>query len=240
MKFSFIKYICLLSVLASCCTSQTCNSKAGVWSTLELADSAAPTGCYYLGVTTNPVSRCPTCTTTCANNLASKVIRVSGDWSMDVGSSKLWDGAEPKGLMTFDEQTCSYILVMTGLKPSFSYKWKVTVNNMWVENYGCGGTGDCLFKSSSAGAIRFIVKPTTGAPQLSTDLSIDPSIIPSTLTPPIGPTAGPTPNPITNPPQPIVNKNPTKPCTTASCPVCSNNLAAKVCSYLNIFWFIIK
>ena len=232
MKFSFIKYICLLSVLASCCTSQTCNSKAGVWSTLELADSAAPTGCYYLGVTTNPVSRCPTCTTTCANNLASKVIRVSGDWSMDVGSSKLWDGAEPKGLMTFDEQTCSYILVMTGLKPSFSYKWKVTVNNMWVENYGCGGTGDCLFKSSSAGAIRFIVKPTTGAPQLS--------IIPSTLTPPIGPTAGPTPNPITNPPQPIVNKNPTKPCTTASCPVCSNNLAAKVCSYLNIFWFIIK
>ena len=91
---------------------------------------------------------------------------------MDAGAAKIWDGAEPLGLMTFDEQICSYTLVIVGLKRSFDYKWKVTVNNLWAENYGCGGTGDCVFKSNSEGAIRFLVKPTNFAPQLTTDFNV--------------------------------------------------------------------
>ena len=231
MKLMFEAAILICVCMCVAVSAQSCASKPGVWSALSLSDQAgASSDCHFLGVVTNPVKPCSSCAA-CANNLASKVIRVSGDWSVDAGSPKLWDGAEPLGLMTFDEQTCSYTLVVSGLKKNFSYKWKVTTNNMWVENYGCGGSGDCLFTSSPEGAIRFIVKATTGAPQLTSDLLIDPSIIP------INPvTSGPS-NPITaNPsvtnPIPTADSNPVKPCTANSCPTCINNLASKVVVYL--------
>jgi hypothetical protein len=88
---------------------------------------------------------------------------------------------------------------------------------MWNENYGCGGTADCVFSSSTEGAVRFIVKPTTGAPQLSTDLLIDPS----QTRPPI--VVDPS---VTNP-TPTANSNPIKSCN-GTCPPCSNNLSSKV------------
>lgn len=90
-----------------------------------------------VAVLNNPVKpcdgmNCPTCT----NNFASKLVRVTGDWAVDAGSSAIWNGAEPKGLMVFEQKLCLYTLVITGLKKNFQYKWKVTIDNAFKENYG--------------------------------------------------------------------------------------------------------
>jgi hypothetical protein len=89
-----------------------------------------------------------------------------GSWA----GSAVWNAAQPNGLLTFDLNTCEYYLVVLDLKPKAEYAWKVTVNNAWSENYGCGG--DCKFTSNSQGAVRFIVKPTGGVPKLSTDFNV--------------------------------------------------------------------
>jgi len=88
----------------------------------------------------------------------------------------LWDGAEPLGLMTFDEKICSYTLVLLGLKKNYEYKWKLTMNNKWQENYGCSGLAgpDCTAKTNSAGAVRLVAKASTNPPQLTTDYDIAP------------------------------------------------------------------
>lgn len=44
-----------------------------------------------------------------------------------------------KGLMTFDQDTCLHSVVVGNLKANTDYKWKVTIANTWVENYGCSG-----------------------------------------------------------------------------------------------------
>lgn len=90
-----------------------------------------------IGATTNPVrpctgGNCPVCT----NNFASKLIRATGDWTIDAGSTALWLANEPFGLMTFDQRSCLYELVITNIKPNFKYLWKVTVDNSFKENYG--------------------------------------------------------------------------------------------------------
>lgn len=125
-------------------------------------------------VLVNPVKpcesdSCPPCT----NNFKNKLLRVSGDWSIDAGSPTLWNAAEPKGLLTFDENRCEYDVVVTGLKNSFSYKWKLVTNNAWAENYGCTGlaAADCTFKSNNIGSVRFVVKP-TNPPKLTTDYNV--------------------------------------------------------------------
>jgi hypothetical protein len=48
------------------------------------------------------------------------------------------------------------------------------MNNDWKENYGCSGLAgpDCGFKTNAAGAVRFILKPATNPPQLSTDYEV--------------------------------------------------------------------
>ena len=89
------------------------------------------------GANTNPIKPCTSNCPACNNLQASKVVRASGDWPIDAGSLALWDGAEPLGLMTFEEKLCSYTLVLKGLKKNYEYKWKVTMNNKWQENYGC-------------------------------------------------------------------------------------------------------
>ena len=88
------------------------------------------------GSNTNPIKPCTGSCPACTNIQAAKVVRASGDWSIDAGSLALWDAAEPLGLMTFDEKLCSYTLVITGLKKNYEYKWKLTMNNKWAENYG--------------------------------------------------------------------------------------------------------
>lgn len=126
-------------------------------------------------ITTNPIKpctggNCPACT----NNFASKLIRVTGDWSIDAGSAELWAANEPRGLMTFDQRACMYVLAVVGLKSNFNYKWKITIDNSFKENYGCSGMAgpDCSFKSSSVGSVRFLVKPSTNPPQLTTDYNV--------------------------------------------------------------------
>jgi hypothetical protein len=89
---------------------------------------------------TNPVKPCinQNCEP-CKNNFASRLVRATGDWTIDAGSKTLWNGAEPLGLMTFDENYCSYTLVLKNLKKNFAYKWKTTLDNSFKENYGCTG-----------------------------------------------------------------------------------------------------
>ena len=107
------------------------------------------------GASVNPskpctLNVCPSCT----NSFSSKLVRVTGDWPVELGSLKSWDAAEPLGLLTYDQDVCAYVLVVKGLKPSFEYKFKVTIDNSWKENYGCGGTGDCAFKTNGSNTIK--------------------------------------------------------------------------------------
>jgi hypothetical protein len=55
---------------------------------------------------------------------------------VDAGSATLWNAAEPLGLLKYEEKVCAYSVVVTGLKKNFQYKWKLTVDNAWKENYG--------------------------------------------------------------------------------------------------------
>jgi hypothetical protein len=89
-----------------------------------------------IGPTVNPITECTSSCPTCTNNFASKLIRATGDWTIDAGSTILWAANETRGLMTFDFNTCYYELVLVGLKRNFQYNWKVTINNAFTENYG--------------------------------------------------------------------------------------------------------
>ena len=93
-------------------------------------------------------------------------LKYVGSWA----GSEIWDPAQPNGLLVYDANVCKYELVIDGLKPKFEYRWKVTVNNAWIENYGC--SGDCVFKTNSVGAVRFVVEPTSGYPKLTTDYNV--------------------------------------------------------------------
>ncbi len=73
--------------------------------------------------------------------------------------------------MTWDENTCSYFLVVTDLKPKTQFAWKATGNGVWTTNWGCNN-GDCQFTSSDVGSIRFVVKPTGNSAVLSTDYNV--------------------------------------------------------------------
>jgi hypothetical protein len=154
------------------------------------------------GPNTNPIKPCTSNCPACTNIQSGKTVRASGDWSIDAGSTALWDGAEPLGLMTFDEKLCSYTLVLLGLKKNYEYKWKLTMNNKWQvignleiliiilklakvkkylkkkpkENYGCSGLAgpDCLAKTNSAGAVRLVAKANTNPPQMTADYDVAP------------------------------------------------------------------
>lgn len=78
-----------------------------------------------------------------------------GDWPVDAGSAKNWDAAEPLGLLTYDQDICAYVVVVKGLKESFDYKWKITIDNAWKENYGRYK----YLKSVSQTLLKLIKKP---------------------------------------------------------------------------------
>lgn len=122
----------------------------------------------------NPIIPCPTVCSACTNNFASKLVRATGDWSIDAGSATIWNGAEPRGLLNFEEKICSYTLILLNLKPNKDYKWKITIDDSFKENYGCSGSNgpDCGFKTNQVGAVRLIVKPNTNPPQLLADYNV--------------------------------------------------------------------
>jgi hypothetical protein len=111
----------------------------------------------------------------CVNSFSSKSVKATGDWSIDAGSATNWNAADSKGLMEFDETSCIYILVLTGLKKSFQYSWKVSINDAWVESYGCNGLNgpNCLASTNSDGAIRLMFKPNFNPPQLASDWNVN-------------------------------------------------------------------
>ncbi len=78
--------------------------------TTDPIDPIDPVETSTIQVTTqmpvNPIKPCLGSCKPCSNSFASKLIRATGDWSLDTGSATQWDAAEPKGLMTFEEQIC--------------------------------------------------------------------------------------------------------------------------------------
>jgi len=102
----------------------------------------------------------------CTNKFEGKPVNAAGDWN----PISPWDALDSHGRMSFNAAKCVYTLAVGGLVPNNIYKWKVTINNSWKENYGCG-TADCIFKSNSAGAIRFVFDPSTN--RLSVDLTVE-------------------------------------------------------------------
>ena len=127
MNLHLISFAILL--VSTTVYSQTCNNiVAGHSGIISISNSTSTDGCYFLGKTTNPAVPCKSGSCPpCANNQASRVLRVAGDWSIDAGSVKEWDEAEPLGLLTFDEQTCTYSVAVSGLKKLKKYEWKVII-----------------------------------------------------------------------------------------------------------------
>ena len=101
------------------------------------SSAAATAAATTAAIVTNPIkpctgSNCPVCT----NNFKSKLIRTTGDWTIDAGSTALWLADEPRGLMIYNERICKYELSIVGLQKNFNYKWKITIDNSFKENYG--------------------------------------------------------------------------------------------------------
>ena len=111
--------------------SQKCNNKAGFSGIVSLNMTEDSDSCYYFGKTTslNPVKPCigSSCVQCPTNKHSDEILRVTGDWTKDAGSDALWNPAEPKGLMTYDESICKYSLLITGLQPDQYYHWKVNL-----------------------------------------------------------------------------------------------------------------
>ncbi len=83
MKHFLLQFICYFSLFVSIYSQNCNNNKIGIWQTISLSNETdANDGCYFLGITTNPARRCASCAPCPNNNLASKVIRVSGDWAL--------------------------------------------------------------------------------------------------------------------------------------------------------------
>ncbi len=80
------------------------------------------------------VSKCPAA---CTNSFSQKIVKAVGNWATDANSSLgNWSACEPLGLMTFENKTCMYTIVLENLKPRAKYLWKVAIDNSFNENYG--------------------------------------------------------------------------------------------------------
>ena len=80
--------------------------------------------CHFYGKTTNPAIPCFACWT-CTNNQNKYLLKITGDWTKDAGSQSIWDPKEPLGLLTYEENICSYTLSVHNLKKNHEYFWKV-------------------------------------------------------------------------------------------------------------------
>ena len=109
--------------------SKACHNIADNSGKVSIYEDHTTDGCYYFGKTTNPVKPCigSSCVQCPTNKHSDEILRVTGDWTKDAGSDALWNPAEPKGLMTYDESICKYSLLITGLQPGQNYYWKVNL-----------------------------------------------------------------------------------------------------------------
>jgi hypothetical protein len=106
------------------------------------------------GATTSKPSTCP-------NPYKGRIVRASGDYQMELGSSALWLATEANSLMIFDETSCLYLLILSGLTPNKFYEWKVTFDNTWTGSLGCGHGGNCRFSTSTAGTVELVFEPSS-------------------------------------------------------------------------------
>ncbi|CAF4291459.1 unnamed protein product, partial [Rotaria sordida] len=65
----------------------------------------------------------------CSNSFKDRIVRASGNYQTELGSAALWLPTEANSLMTFDETSCLYLLILSGLTPNKFYEWKVTFDN---------------------------------------------------------------------------------------------------------------
>jgi hypothetical protein len=100
-------------------------------------------------------------TVTCSNPFRDRIVRASGDFQTDLGSLASWSATEANSLMTLDPSLCLYRLILSGLKSSTSYEWKVTFDNAWSGSIGCGNNGNCKFSTGLAGTVELVFDPQT-------------------------------------------------------------------------------
>jgi len=98
---------------------------------------------------------------TCSNPYKGRIVRASGDYQTELGSSAPWLATEANSLMTFDDISCRYVLILSGLKPNKFYEWKITFDNTWAGSVGCGAGGNCKFSTSGAGTVQLEFEPNT-------------------------------------------------------------------------------
>ena len=83
------------------------------------------------GASTSAPSILTSAPSTCSNPFRGRVVRAAGDFQPELGSPAPWLATEANSLMTLDEASCLYLLVLSGLTPSKFYEWKVTLDNAW-------------------------------------------------------------------------------------------------------------
>jgi hypothetical protein len=113
------------------------------------------------GQTTVPGATTTASPSTCSNPYKGRIVRASGDYQIELGSSAIWLATEANSLMVFDETSCLYLLILSGLSPNKFYEWKVTFDNSWSGSIGCGNGGNCRFSTSSAGTVELVFEPSS-------------------------------------------------------------------------------
>jgi hypothetical protein len=98
---------------------------------------------------------------TCSNPYKGRIVRASGDYQTELGSTASWIATDVKSLMTFDGKSCLYLLILVGLTPNKFYEWKITFDNIWSGSIGCGNGGNCRFSTSTAGTVELVFEPST-------------------------------------------------------------------------------
>ncbi|CAF1243539.1 unnamed protein product [Rotaria sordida] len=111
--------------------------------------------------TTVPGSVSTSAPSTCSNPYKGRIVRTSGDYQSELGSTAPWLTTEVNSLMTFDETSCLYLLTLSGLTSNRFYEWKVTFDNSWSGSIGCGNGGNCKFSTSAAGTVELVFEPSS-------------------------------------------------------------------------------
>jgi hypothetical protein len=115
------------------------------------------------------------------NPYNSKVVIVTGNWPVDLGSTEM-------DFDTSNDLRCIYSKTLTGLTPNIEYEWKVQIGGSYLDKYNCDGsviTNDqsCKVKPSSNGAVRFIFHPFFIPPLMTFDQDYSTSDTSSVTTP---------------------------------------------------------
>jgi hypothetical protein len=79
--------------------------------------------------------------------------------------------------MKLDAEKCRYTLVIAQLKPNTLYTWKITIDNSWNRNYGCGN-GNCQFKANADGRVRLVASINGKSPVLTAEAEVSEADVP--------------------------------------------------------------